>query len=68
LDSHRMRRAPHPPFSPNLAPSDFCLFDKLKTALMGSAFKNEQELLDGIMRVLDTVTRENRVICQETRR
>jgi hypothetical protein len=52
-----MRRAPQPPFSPNLAPSDFYLFGKLKTTLMRSVFENEQELLDGIMKVLDRIAR-----------
>jgi hypothetical protein len=51
-----MRRAPQPLFSPDLAPSEFYLFGKLKTTLMRSAFENEQELLDGIMRVLDKIT------------
>jgi hypothetical protein len=46
LDSHRMRRVHQPPFSPDLAPSDFYLFGKVKTTLMGSVFENEQELLD----------------------
>jgi hypothetical protein len=50
-----MRRAPEPPFSPDLAPSDF---GKLKTTLMGSVFENEQELLDGIMRVIDKIARD----------
>jgi hypothetical protein len=50
-----MRRIPQPPFSPDLAPSNFYLFGKLKTMLMGSVFENEQELLDGIMRVLDRI-------------
>jgi hypothetical protein len=30
-----MKRARHPPFSPDLALSDFYLCGKLKTALMG---------------------------------
>jgi hypothetical protein len=51
-----MRRAPQPPFSPDLAPLDFYLFGKLKTTLIRSVFENEQELLDGIMRVLDRIT------------
>jgi hypothetical protein len=55
-NSHQMRRAPQPPFSPALAPSDFYLFGKLKTTLMRSVFENEQELMDGIMRILDRVT------------
>jgi hypothetical protein len=58
LDSHRMKRAPQPPFSADLAPSDFYLFGNLKTTLMGSVFENELGLLDGIMRVLDRITRD----------
>jgi hypothetical protein len=57
LDSHRMKRAPQPLFSLDLAPSDFYLFAKLKTKLMGSVFEGEHELLDGIMQVLDRITR-----------
>jgi hypothetical protein len=53
-----MRRASQPPFSPDLAPSDFYLFGKLKTTLMRSVFENEQRLLDGIMKVLDRITRD----------
>jgi hypothetical protein len=53
-----MRRTHQPPFSPNLAPPDFYLFAKLKTTFIGSAFENEQELLDGIMMVLDRITRD----------
>jgi histone-lysine N-methyltransferase SETMAR len=55
LDWHRMRRAPQPPFLPDLAPSDFYLFGKLKTTLMRSVFENKQGFLDGIMRVLDRI-------------
>jgi hypothetical protein len=53
-----MRRDRQPPFSPDLAPSDFYLFGKLKTTLMGSVFGNEQKLLDVIMRVFDRITRD----------
>jgi hypothetical protein len=53
-----MRRAPQSPFSPDLAPSDFYLFDKLKMALMGSVFENEQELSDAVARVPDGITRD----------
>jgi hypothetical protein len=53
-----MKRVPQPPFSPDLALSDFSLFGKLETRLMGSVFENEQELLDGIMRVLDRITHD----------
>jgi hypothetical protein len=61
-----MRRALRPPFSLDLAPSDFYLFLKLKTTLMRSVFENEQEPLDGIMRVFDRITRDElESVCQE---
>jgi hypothetical protein len=53
-----MKRAPHPAFSPDLAPSDFYLFGKIKTALMGAVFASEQELLDGVLGVIHTISRE----------
>jgi hypothetical protein len=53
-----MRKASQSPFSPNLAPSDSYLFSKFKTTLIVSVFENAQELLDGIMRVLDRITRD----------
>jgi histone-lysine N-methyltransferase SETMAR len=58
LKSHRMKRAPHPAFSPDLAPSDFYLFGKIKTALMGSEFASEKELLDGVLAVISAISRE----------
>jgi len=33
----------HPPCSPDLAPSDFCLFPKLKLFLAGQRFSSNQE-------------------------
>jgi hypothetical protein len=43
-----MKRAPHPAFSPDLAPS----------ALMGSEFRSEQQLLDGMLGVINAISRE----------
>jgi histone-lysine N-methyltransferase SETMAR len=34
----------HPPYSPDLAPSDFCLFPKLKLFLAGERFSSNQEV------------------------
>ena len=34
---------PHPPYSPDLAPSDFFLFSKLKEHLKGISFKDTNE-------------------------
>jgi hypothetical protein len=42
LTNHnRLTLAPPPPFAPDLVPSDFCLFGKLKTALMEVTFDIE---------------------------
>jgi histone-lysine N-methyltransferase SETMAR len=35
----------HPPYSPDLAPSDFCLFPKLKVFLVGQLFSSNQEAI-----------------------
>jgi hypothetical protein len=53
-----MRRALQLPFSRDLVPSEFYLFGKLKTTLMESVFENEQELLDGVIRVFDMIARD----------
>lgn len=37
---------PHPPYSPDLAPSDFYLFPKLKKFLKGKKFSNDTEVMD----------------------
>ena len=41
----KFSRAPHPPFSPDLAPSDFYLLGKVKNKTQGVHFKDEEELL-----------------------
>jgi hypothetical protein len=58
VSSHRMKRAVQPPFSRELAPSDFDLFGRLKTELNGAELEDERELLDGVMRVLNGITRD----------
>jgi hypothetical protein len=48
-----------PPYSPDLAPSDFFLFGFLKTQLKGMVFKTAQELkgaVDAILRGINTTT------------
>jgi hypothetical protein len=49
--------APHLAFSPDLAPSDFPLFGKLKMALMGAVFADDQ-LSQSVMEVLNGISRE----------
>jgi [histone H3]-lysine36 N-dimethyltransferase SETMAR len=36
---------PHPPFSPDLAPSDFFLFADLKRMLAGKKFSTNEEVI-----------------------
>jgi hypothetical protein len=45
--------APHPHYSPDLAPSDFFLFGYVKERLKGMVFLSYEELLDGIREVVD---------------
>jgi hypothetical protein len=39
-------------------PSDFYLFGKLKMALMGAAFADNDQLLQGMMKVFNEILRE----------
>jgi len=44
---------PHPPYSPDLAPTDFHLFRSLSCDLRGLSFKNEQEIEDWLIQWFD---------------
>ena len=45
----------HPPYSPDLAPCDFCLFPKLR----GCRLKTIEEIKEAVMKVIDTLTQED---------
>jgi hypothetical protein len=45
----------NPPYSPDLAPSDFLLFPKLKFFLAGQRFSSEQEAIADIERYFENV-------------
>jgi len=52
----------HPPYSPDLAPSDFFLFGHIKRLLEGCHFENTGELLSRVISITDMITpatREN---------
>jgi histone-lysine N-methyltransferase SETMAR len=38
----------HPPYSPDLAPSDFYFFPKLKLSLAGQRFSSNQEAIAAV--------------------
>ena len=45
----------HPPYSPDLAPCDFWLFSKLR----GCRYETIEEMKEGVMKVIDTLTQED---------
>jgi transposase len=47
--------APHPPYSPDLAPSDFLLFGYLKAKLFGCEFESAEALLDWIREAFESI-------------
>lgn len=50
-----VKRLPHPPYSPDLAPSDFFLFGYLKFKLEGKTFHKEDEVLGEVARILHSI-------------
>ena len=46
----------HPPYSPDLAPSDFCFFPKLKLFLAGQRFSSNQEAIAAVEGYFRTAT------------
>ena len=44
-----------PPYSPDLAPCDFCLFPKLR----GCHYETSEEMKEAVTKVIDTLTQED---------
>ena len=49
----------HPPYCPDLAPSDFCLFPKLKLFLAGQRFSSNQEEIAAVERYFADLTKNH---------
>ena len=49
------KTVPHPPYSPDLAPCDFCLFPKLR----GCRYETIEEMKEAVTKVIDTLTQED---------
>jgi hypothetical protein len=47
-DHNSLKRAPQPPYSPDLAPSGFCLFGYAKHQLQGREFTEGAELVSTV--------------------
>ena len=50
-----IKTVPHPPYSRDLAPCDFCLFPKLR----GCRYETIEEMKEALTKVIDTLTQEN---------
>jgi hypothetical protein len=48
----------HKPYSPDLAPCDFCLFPKLKTALKGHRFSDIADIQGHVTTTLKSIPEE----------
>jgi hypothetical protein len=55
LEQNGMERAPHPPYSQDLAPCDFYLFGNVKHLSAGREFADRNELEQAIMAMLDGI-------------
>jgi hypothetical protein len=53
MDANRMTQAPRPPYSPDLAPSDFFLFREAKRQLSGCSFDHAEDLVTVSQEILD---------------
>ena len=50
-----IKTVPHPPYRPDLAPCDFCLFPKLR----GCRYETIEEIKVAVTKVIDTLTQED---------
>ena len=50
-----IKTVPHPPYSPDLARCDFCLFPKLS----GCHYEAIEEMKEAVTKVIDTLRQEN---------
>ena len=57
LEELSLDRTPHPPYSPDLAPSDFWLFGLLKGRLEGQEFTHRAELEAAILAELSNISK-----------
>jgi hypothetical protein len=54
-DHNSLKRVPHPPYSLDLVPSDFCLFVYVKRQFQGHEFADGAELISGISEILNQI-------------
>ena len=55
LTNMGIKTLPHPPYTPDLSPCDFCLFPKLT----GFPYETTEEMNEAVTKVIDTLTQED---------
>jgi histone-lysine N-methyltransferase SETMAR len=55
ITENHIGRVPHPPYGPDLAPSDFWLFDHVKTSLISQTFDEPEQLLEALTEFLNEI-------------
>ena len=55
FDQVGIKTVPQPPYSPDLAPCDFCLFPKLR----GCRYETIEEMKEAVTKVIDMLTQED---------
>jgi len=58
LTKNNMTSVPHPAYSPDLAPCDFCVYPKMKLQLKGRRFVSIEEIQAESQQVLNTLRRQ----------
>jgi histone-lysine N-methyltransferase SETMAR len=57
IAENHIGRVPHPPYSPDLAPSRFWLFGHLRTSLVGQTFDELEQLPEAMSEFLNEIQR-----------
>jgi transposase len=58
MAENSMKSAPHPPYSPDLAPSDFYIFAYVKKRLTGQMFQSRNDLFEAIIEIPRSIPME----------
>jgi len=58
LEKYGWQMFPHPPHRPDMSPSDFDLFPKLKKPLRGKSFRSVEEMSNEVTRVIRSIKNE----------
>jgi hypothetical protein len=61
IDQQKFVRLPHPPYSPDLAPSDFYLFGNMKQRLVKCHGTTKEELFQNVNEILESISEDELV-------